>query len=84
MRDSITVQIEELGKLRHETPAEVIAEAVKVGLSKLYRDSVLKKYLNKHLSRQKAIAAVGLDAVKMAEEQNRIVQKDLVWGLKHG
>lgn len=79
----MTVQLEELVKLRHETPSEVIAQAVKVGLSKLYTDCVLKKYLNKRLARRKAIAAVGLDAVKLAEEQNRIVQKDIAWGLKH-
>lgn len=84
MHDSMTVQIEELGKLRHETPAEVIAQAVKVGLSKLYMDCVLEKYLNKRLARHKAIAAVGLDTVKLAEEQNRIVRNDIAWGLKHG
>ena len=84
MNDPITSQIEELVKLRHETPSEVIAEAVKIGLSKLYMDCVLGKYLNKRLSRQKAIAAVGLDNVKLAEEQHRIIQKDIAWGLKHG
>ena len=84
MQDSMTIQIEELGKLRHETPAEVIAQAVKVGLTKLYMDCILEKYLNKRIPRRKAVAAVGLDAVKTAEEQNLIVLKDTAWGLKRG
>lgn len=84
MHNPMTLQIEEVGKLRHETPAEVIAQAVKAGLSKLYADCVLEKYLNKRMPRRKAIAAVGLDAVRLAEEQNLIVQKDVAWGLKHG
>ena len=84
MHDTMTIQIDELVKLRHETPSEIIAQAVKIGLSKLYTDCVLGKYLKKKISRQKAIAAVGLDTVKLAEDQQRMVRKDIAWGLKRG
>jgi hypothetical protein len=47
-------------------------------------DCILEKYLNKRIPRRKAIAAVGIDAVKTAEEQNQSVQKDTAWELKHG
>ena len=83
MHNTMTVQLEELVRLRHQTPSEVIAQAVKVGLSKLYTDCVLEKYLNKRISRHKAVAVLGLDTVKLAEEQNRIVQKDIAWGMKY-
>ena len=83
MHDTITTQLEELSRLRHKPPAEVIAEAVKIGLSKLYRDFVLEQYFKKQISRQKATAAIGLDAVKLAEEQRKIIQEDIRWGLRH-
>lgn len=84
MQQAITEQLEELVKLRREPPQEVIAEALQLGMSKLYVDSVLNQYLNKHISRSKAIQLVGLEAVKLAEEQRKIIQKDIAWGLKNG
>lgn len=84
MQQTITVQLEELVKLRHEAPAEVIAEAVEIGLSKLYLESVLGQYLKKQISRSKAIQLVGLDAVKVAEHQQRMTQHDIAWGLGNG
>ena len=84
MRDLMTSQLQELAKSRHETQSTVIAEALKVGLSKLYTDCILEKYLRKRLSRQKAIAMAGLDAVRLAEEQQKFLRKDVAWGLSHG
>lgn len=84
MQEIITAQLEELVKLRHEPPAEVIAEAVAIGMSKLYADSVLKQFLKKHITRSKAIQLVGLEAVKLAEVQRKITLKDIAWGLKNG
>ena len=81
MRDTITAQLEELVKLRHEPPAEVIAEAIQVGVSKLYTESVLGKFLKKRLSRNKTIGLVGLEAVALAEKQHKAVQQDVSWGL---
>lgn len=81
MRDTITTQLEELARLRHEAPAEVIAEAIQIGVSKLYMESVLAKYLKKRLSRSKAIHLAGLEAVELAEKQNKAVQQDISWGL---
>jgi len=84
MQETMTTQLEELARLRHEGPSEIIAEAVKIGLSKLYVESVLGQYLKKRISRNKAIRLAGLDAVKLAEQQKRIVEKDLAWGLGRG
>lgn len=84
MIQAINVQLEELVKLRREKPQELIAEAVQIGLSKLYSDSVLKQYLNKRMSRNKAVGLVGIEAVKLADQQNKIIRKDVAWGLKNG
>jgi hypothetical protein len=84
MSPTLTAQLEELVRLRHEPPAEVLAEALERGLARLYQESILARFLKKQISRQKAIRLVGLEAVKMAEHQWQATQKDLAWGLGHG
>lgn len=84
MHPTITAQLEQVARLRHQAATEVIAEAVEIGVSKLYQDSVLKQYLNKRICRRKAIQLVGIDIVKLAETQHKITQKDITWGLSNG
>ena len=84
MPQTLTAQLDELVKLRHEPPAEVLAEALERGIATLYQESVVTLFLKKRLSRQKAIQLVGLQAVNTAEQQWQAVQKDLAWGLGHG
>lgn len=84
MSSALTLQLEELVKLRHEPPAEVLAAALERGLARLYQESVLTRFLKKQVSRRKAIRLVGLEAVQTAEQQWQATQKDLVWGLGHG
>lgn len=81
MQQTITDQLAVLVKLRRETPVNVIAEAVEIGMSKLYMDSVLKQYLKKRISRRKAIQLVGMENVISAEQQHKMVSKDIAWGL---
>lgn len=84
MQQTITGQLEELVRLRHASPQEVIAEAVEIGMLRLYTDSVLKQYLDKHISRNKAIQLAGIEAVRLAEQQHKITREDIAWGLKNG
>jgi hypothetical protein len=81
MQQTMAAQLEELTRLRHETPATVIAEAVQLGLSRLYVETVLSQYLKKHMSRRKTIQLVGLEAVVLAEQQHHATQHDIAWGL---
>ena len=81
MFQAMTTQLEELAKFRHEATSELIAEAVKIGVSQLYVESVLSQYVHKHLSRAKAIQRVGLQTVKLAELQHKAAQTDIAWGL---
>ena len=84
MPPTLTAQLEELVKLRHEPPAEVLAEALERGLARLYEESVLALFLKKQISRRKAVRLVGLEAVKTAEHQLQATHRDLAWGLGHG
>jgi predicted DNA-binding protein len=81
LQQTLTARLEALAKLRREPQQEVIAEAIELGVSRLYTESILARYLKRRLSRRRAIRAVGIDAVKIAEAQNAAVRKDLAWGL---
>lgn len=80
MQDTLTENLQEVAKFRHQKPEEIIAEAVEIGLWKMRVDTVLSRYLNKKISRRKAIQLVGLDPVNLAEHQDRAVQNDISWG----
>lgn len=84
MHANITEQLTEVAKLRREPATEVIAEAVEIGMSKLYQECVLNEYLKKRMSRNKAIQLAGLEAVRLAEEQYKTAKKDIAWGLGNG
>lgn len=81
MQNTMTDKLEEVAKLRHEKPQEIIAEAVEIGLDKMWAGLILAQYLKKQISRQKAIQLVGFELVGLAEHQNKIVQADIKWGL---
>jgi len=82
MQNVLTEKLKEIAEFRQEKPGEVIAEAIEIGLEKMWVDKILGQYLKKRISRQKAAHLVGLDLVKLAEYQNKVVQNDLTWGEK--
>ena len=84
MENTLTMQLEKLVQLRHESPVRVIAEALEIGIAELFQESVLKRYLNGDLSKKRAIQLVGIRVVELAEQQNKAVLKDIAWGLKDG
>ncbi len=84
MHQTITDQLTEVAKLRREPTTEVIAEAVEIGILKLYQECVLKEYLKKRMPRNKVIQLVGLEVVRLAEEQRKTARKDIAWGLGNG
>jgi len=77
----LTKEIEELAKRRKEEVNVIIARAIRVGVSKLWRESILDQYLKGKISRRKAIKSVGFDLVKLADKQKEIVLEDIKWGL---
>lgn len=80
MQNTITEKLQEVIQFRQEKPEQVIAEAVEIGLEKMWVDFVLAQYLKKRISRRKTIQLVGLELVRLAEHQDKYVQKDIRWG----
>jgi hypothetical protein len=74
--------LETLVRETRKSEAEVLTLAFQAGLRQLWRDHVLIRYLRGEISRDEAIAAVGIDWVELAERQRQAMQEDLSWALK--
>jgi hypothetical protein len=79
MKRTLMAQVKELARVRHQQEQKVMDDAVIIGVKFLYRESVLARYLKKRLSRRRAVQAVGLESVKLAEAQNAAVLEDIAW-----
>jgi hypothetical protein len=54
-----------------------------LGIEKLKQETILERYLKEEISREDAVKAVGLELVKLAEQQRKALLEDIEWGL-HG
>ena len=81
MQNTITTKLQEVATTRHEEPGQIIAEAIEIGLGKMWADGVLAQYLHNRISRRKAIQLVGFDLVRLAEHQDSMAQNDIKWGM---
>jgi hypothetical protein len=77
-----TTYLETLVRETGKPEAEVLTLAFQAGLRQLWWDHVLSRYLRGELSRDEAIAAVGIDWVELAERQRQAMQEDLSWALE--
>jgi hypothetical protein len=76
------MKLEQLTHTLHVNQEEAIAEAVEIGVDKMWVDSILSRYLKKGLPRRKAIQLVGLENVRTAELQDMYARQDVAWGLR--
>lgn len=83
MKDMMVKEIEELSKAKKINTPDLFAEAVKIGLNRLWQEMVLARYISKKISRREAIRFAGLDNVRTAEKQKKIVLEDIKWGWQH-
>lgn len=83
MPETLTEKLEDLIRFNKEDISTVLAHAVELGISKLWADAILEKYLSKRLSRKKTIQLLGLDSVKLAEKQQKAALEDIRWGLSN-
>ena len=81
MKTLLFKEMEEISKAKKIEIQDVLAEAVKVGLEKLWQDIVLDKYINKKISKKEAIKFVGVEKIYSAEKQKKAVLADVKWGL---
>ena len=71
-----------LARLAHELQrpeTEIMTMAFEAGLRQLWRERILGQYLRGKISREEAIASVGIDWVELAEQQHAAMNEDLAW-----
>ncbi len=73
-------EIEDIAQARNEPESKVIEEAMKIGVTALWKETILDKFLAGKISKKKAISMVGKHLVLMAEKQKKAVLEDIKWG----
>ncbi len=80
--ETVSNYLETLARETRQPEAEVIALALRTGLRQLWREHVLDQYLRGKTTREKAVEAVGIDWVDLAERQHQAAMEDVEWGLQ--
>ena len=73
--------LETLVRKTKKPETEVMALAFQTGLRQLWREYILGRHLRGEITRDKAIEAVGIDWVELAERQHKATIEDLAWAL---
>lgn len=76
-------EIEDIAEARNEPKSKVIEEAMKIGVTTLWKESILDKYLTGKISKKKAVSMLGKRLVLTAEKQKKAVLDDIKWGLSN-
>ncbi len=76
------VYLETLTREMQKPEAEVLTRAFQIGLRQMWREYILGRYLRREISREEAIAAIGIDWIEIAERQQEAVLEDLAWAMK--
>ena len=74
--------LETLMRETRKPEAEVMTLAFQTGLRQLWREHILGRYLRGEIARDKAVEAVGIDWVELAERQHKAMMEDLAWALE--
>jgi predicted transcriptional regulator len=81
MAAEISDRVREIAEANDLPESEVFERALERGLETLWEDVVLKRYLGGEIDRDEAIEQVGRTKVERVEQQQRIVDEDIDWGL---
>lgn len=74
-------EIKDIVKFKNKPESVVIAEAIKVGVYKLWQETMLDQYLKGKITKKQAIKSLGFELVNLAEKQKNAVIEDIKWGL---
>jgi predicted transcriptional regulator len=80
MDSTLTERVEELARDREVTESEILEQAIERGVEDLWTESVLSKYIDGEIERERAVELVGLDRVKRADREVEAVEEDVEWG----
>lgn len=78
MAPTLTEKIEELARDRGES--EILEQAIERGVDEMWAESVLSKYVEGEIERERAVELVGIDKVRQAEDEMEAVEEDVEWG----
>lgn len=80
MDSTLTERVEELARERGVPESEILEQAIERGVDDLWVESVLSKYVEGEMERERAVELVGLDRVKRADREVEAVEEDVEWG----
>ena len=80
MELTLTEKIEELARYRGVSESEILEQAIERGVEDLWTKSVLSKYIEGEIERERTVELVGLDKVRQAEDEMEAVEEDIEWG----
>ena len=80
MEPTLTKKIEELARERGVSESEILEESIERGVEDLWVESVLSKYVEGEMERERAVELVGIDKVRQAEDEMEAVEEDTEWG----
>lgn len=80
MELTLTEKIKELARYRGVSESEILEQAIERGVEDLWTKSVLSKYIEGEIERERAVELVGLDKVRQAEDEMEAVEEDIEWG----
>ncbi|WP_253737259.1 hypothetical protein [Halohasta salina] len=81
MSTELSDRVREIAGARGVSESEVFEQALERGLEDLWEDLVLTRYLAGKIDRETAVERVGRSTVERADQEVRIVEDDVDWGL---
>lgn len=81
MAAELSDRVREIAEERDVPESEVFEQALERGLTDLWEEIILGKYLDEQLSREEAIDIVGIEKVQRVEREMQAVEDDVEWGL---
>ena len=80
MEPTLTEKIEELACDRGVSESEILRQAIERGVDELWTESILSKYVEGEMERERAVELVGLDRARRADREVEAAEEDIEWG----
>lgn len=81
MASEVSERVRTLASERGVEESAIIQEAVEAGLASLWREHVIRQYLDGDRSRAEAVDELGEDVVRDVDRVRDAVDADVEWGL---
>ncbi len=78
---SITEELNYLMKYLGENEESILSMALKKGMDQLYKETIMKLYVDNHFDRAKAINILGIELIENLDYQKKALKEDIEMGL---